>query len=98
MGEFGRTPKMNAEGGRDHWGHVFSLALGCGAMRMGQVIGKSCPRGESVVDRKVTPADVAATIYRHLGINAHGLTVHDGLGRPMMLLDEGEPISELFAS
>lgn len=96
MGEFGRTPKMNAEGGRDHWGNVFSLAMGCGSMRMGQVIGKSSPRGESVADRAISPGDVASTIYHHLGIDAHNLTVHDNLGRPMMLLDGGEPIAELF--
>lgn len=97
MGEFGRTPKMNAEGGRDHWGDAFSIVMGCGGMKMGQVIGKSSPRGETVLDRPVSPTDVAATIYRHLGIDARAVTIRDQLGRPAFLLDDGEPIRELFA-
>jgi uncharacterized protein (DUF1501 family) len=95
MGEFGRTPRMNDAGGRDHWGHTFSVLFGCGSMRMGQVIGKSSPRGEYVADRPIDPQDVAATIYHHLGINARNVIFHDGLGRPIYLLDRGEPIAEL---
>jgi uncharacterized protein (DUF1501 family) len=96
MGEFGRTPRMNADGGRDHWGNVFSVVMGCGAMKMGQVIGKSTPRGETVRDRPISPADVAATIYHHLGIDARSVTVRDPLGRPTFLLDQGEAIWELL--
>jgi hypothetical protein len=95
MGEFGRTPRMNSAGGRDHWGHTFSVLFGCGGMRMGQVIGVSTPRGEYVLDRKVDPQDVAATIYHHLGIEAQTVTYPDALGRPLYLLDHGEPIREL---
>ena len=58
MGEFGRTPRMNADAGRDHWGDTFSVLMGCGAMKMGQVIGKSNARGEYVVDRPISPQDV----------------------------------------
>ncbi len=97
MGEFGRTPRMNAEGGRDHWGNVFSIVMGCGGMKMGQVIGKSNPRGESVLDRPIRPTDVAATIYHHLGIDARSVTIRDPQNRPGFLLDEGEPIRELLA-
>ena len=57
--EFGRTPKINQTAGRDHWGHTFSVLLGNARMRMGQVIGRSSPRGEYVVDRSITPQDVA---------------------------------------
>ena len=56
MGEFGRTPRMNKDAGRDHWGNTFSVLMGCGSMRMGQVIGRSSDRGEHVVDRPDQPA------------------------------------------
>ncbi|MGE3806823.1 MAG: DUF1501 domain-containing protein [Gemmataceae bacterium] len=95
MGEFGRTPRMNADAGRDHWGHAFSILMGCGSMRMGQTIGRTTPRGEYVVDRPVSPSDVAATIYRHLGIDGRNTTVGDREGRPTYLLEEGQPIREL---
>jgi hypothetical protein len=96
MGEFGRTPKMNANAGRDHWGHTFGALFGCGSMRMGQAIGRSSPRGEWVADRPVRPEDVAATIYHHLGIDARSITFADGLNRPHALLESGEPIRELI--
>src|SRR5262245_66196534 len=95
MGEFGRRPKMNANGGRDHWGHAFSVLMGCGGMRMGQMIGKSDPRGQFVIDRPISPGDVLSTIYHHLGIDARSLTFPDRLRRPAFLLEEGEPIREL---
>ena len=69
MGEFGRTPRINRYAGRDHWGRAFSVMMGCGGMNMGQIIGRSSSRGEDVVERPVGPQDVAATIYRHLGID-----------------------------
>jgi uncharacterized protein (DUF1501 family) len=95
MGEFGRTPRMNAEGGRDHWGNAFSILMSCGKMRMGQTIGRTNPRGEYVVDRPVSPSDVAATIYHHLGIDGRNSHVRDREGRPTYLLEEGQPICEL---
>ena len=95
MGEFGRTPRMNADGGRDHWGDAFSVLMGCGSMRMGQVIGRSSERGEHVAERPIDPQDVAATIYHHLGIDARSVTFDDRAGRPTYLLDRGEPIREL---
>jgi uncharacterized protein (DUF1501 family) len=96
MGEFGRTPRMNKDAGRDHWGHTFSVLIGCGSMRMGQVIGRSSARGEHVVDRPISPEDVAATVYHHLGIDARSVTFPDRAGRPSYLLEKGEPIRELL--
>lgn len=97
MGEFGRTPRMNRYAGRDHWGRTFSVLMGCGNLNMGQVIGRSSARGEHVVERPVTPQDVAATVYRHLGIDPHRVVIRDRLDRPMPLLDTGEPVAELFS-
>jgi uncharacterized protein (DUF1501 family) len=95
MGEFGRTPRMNRNAGRDHWGDTFSVLMGCGGMQMGQVIGRSDRRGERVVERPLDPQDVAATVYHHLGIDARAVEFYDRLKRPMPLLDRGEPIREL---
>jgi hypothetical protein len=98
MGEFGRTPRMNPEGGRDHWGNVFSVLMGCGSMNMGQAVGRSNPRGEYPVDRPISPQDVAATIFHHLGIDARKVTFADAQGRPVPLIETGEPIRELIRS
>jgi hypothetical protein len=95
MGEFGRTPRMNADGGRDHWGDTFSVLMAGGGLRMGQVVGSSSARGEYVVERPLDPQDVAATIYRHLGIAAQTIAFPDRTGRPMHLVEKGEPIREL---
>src|SRR6185437_13751171 len=97
MGEFGRTPRMNAEGGRDHWGNTFSVLMGCGSMNMGQTIGKSNPRGEYVADRPISPQDVAATVFHHLGIDARKVLFDDTQGRPTPLVETGAPIRELMA-
>jgi len=96
MGEFGRTPRMNANAGRDHWGNTFSVLFGNARMRMGQAIGRSSPRGEYVVDRPVTPQDVAATVYHHLGIDWRDAVFTDGLNRPIQVIERGEPIRELL--
>jgi uncharacterized protein (DUF1501 family) len=96
MGEFGRTPRMNPEGGRDHWGNVFSVLMGCGSMKMGQAIGRSTAKGEYVADRPVTPEDVTATVFHHLGIDARKVHFTDGLDRPSALVATGAPVRELF--
>jgi hypothetical protein len=96
MGEFGRTPRMNAEGGRDHWGDTFSVLVGCGGMKMGQVIGKSNARGEYPVDRPVKPQDVTATVFHHLGIDATEVSFSDSQGRGVRLVENGQPIRELL--
>jgi hypothetical protein len=96
MGEFGRTPRMNASAGRDHWGHTFSVLFGGGGFRMGQVIGRSGPRGEEVTDRPISPQDVAATVYHHLGIDSH-MALPDQQGRGLHLVETGQPIRELLS-
>jgi hypothetical protein len=97
MGEFGRTPKINSAGGRDHWPNVFSVALAGGGVRGGQVIGGSDALGEYPKENPVTPSDLAATIYTLLGIDpAHELHTSDG--RPVRVAPDGaRVISELFA-
>jgi uncharacterized protein (DUF1501 family) len=96
MGEFGRTPRMNSDAGRDHWGDVFSVLMGCGSMRMGQVVGRSSKRGEHVADRSISPQDVAATVFHHLGIDSRSVAFDDRNGRPTYLIESGEPIQELL--
>jgi len=95
MGEFGRTPRMNRDAGRDHWGKTFSVLVGCASMKMGQVIGRSSARGEYVVDRPISPQDVAATVYHHLGIDGRSIAFADRTGRPTYLIENGKPIREL---
>jgi hypothetical protein len=96
MGEFGRTPRMNASAGRDHWGNTFSVLFAGGGFRMGQVIGRSGPRGEEVADRPVSPQDVAATVYHHLGIDSANVSFPDQQGRGLFLVESGKPIHELI--
>jgi hypothetical protein len=93
-GEFGRTPRVNKTGGRDHWGSLMSILLAGGGLRVGQVIGASSAKGELPVSRPVTPGDVLSTIYRHLGIDSKAQTVNNA-GRPIPILDEGLPLAEL---
>ena len=95
MGEFGRTPKLNTNGGRDHWPRVFSALLAGGGVNGGQIVGASDRTGESPQDNPITPADLAASIYHLLGINpAAQLSTNDG--RPVRLTPAGSRvISEL---
>ncbi|MCI0582285.1 MAG: DUF1501 domain-containing protein, partial [Chloroflexi bacterium] len=94
MGEFGRTPKLNTAGGRDHWPRVFSVALAGGPVPGGQVIGESDGVGESPADRPVTPSDLARTVYTILGIDPDlELTTE---GRPVKVNAHGEVIRELL--
>jgi hypothetical protein len=65
-------------------------------MKMGQVIGRSTPKGEYVADRPITPQDVSATIFHHLGIDARGTHFMDATQRPVYLVENGAPIRELF--
>ncbi len=94
MGEFGRTPKLNTSGGRDHWPRVFSVALAGGGVSGGQVIGASDAVGESPAERPITPADLTATIYRLLGIDPR-TELHTSDGRPVRLVQDGQAIEEL---
>jgi uncharacterized protein (DUF1501 family) len=97
-GEFGRTPRLAHAGGligRDHWPAAQSALVSGGGLRMGQVIGATNRRGEHPVERPLTPRDLLATIYRHLGID-HRAEFHDLSGRPIPILSDGEPIRELI--
>ena len=95
MGEFGRTPKLNTSGGRDHWPRVFSVAFAGGGIQAGQVIGASDAVAESPADRPITPADLTATIYTLLGIDPQ-TELHTDDGRPVRLVQDGKPIEELI--
>ncbi len=81
FGEFGRTPKFNSNGGRDHWGHVFSLALAGGGIRGGIVYGASDKHGAYPANGRVEPCDLIATIFDRLGFGPHP-ELHDAEGRP----------------
>src|SRR5205807_7649757 len=84
MGEFGRSPKINAGGGRDHWGHVFSVALAGGGVRGGQVHGASDRIGGHPKDGPVRPQDLTATEYHGLG-HRPDIVIRDPLGRPVQI-------------
>jgi len=99
MGEFGRTPYMGTQGstdGRDHWPQVMSMCLAGGGMRHGQIIGATDKDGGQIKNRPVTPGDLAATVYHHMGVPLHGTYVDDR-GRPQFIVQEnGEPLHELI--
>lgn len=95
MGEFGRTPKVNPNAGRDHHSRANCAVLAGGGMPRGIVIGKTDARADSPTDRPVTPSDLAATIYTALGIDpAHRYETPDG--QPIRLVDQGHALRELF--
>jgi hypothetical protein len=97
MGEFGRTPQMGTQGstdGRNHWPVVMSMALAGGGLRHGQVIGATEKDGGNIKERPVTPGDIAATIYHHMGVPLDATYLHPS-GRPIPILDHGRPIGEL---
>ncbi len=94
-GEFGRTPKVNGNAGRDHWPRVSCALLAGGGMRHGQIIGSTNRLGEYAVDRPVEVQEVITTLYHSLGIDPMSTTVMDPSGRPQYLVDIREPIREL---
>ena len=95
MGEFGRTPKLNSLGGRDHWPRAFSVALAGGGLTGGRVIGASDRTGEGPADNPVTPSDLAFAIYQILGIDPRlELTTSDG--RPILANRDGAAIDGLI--
>jgi len=93
-GEFGRTPKINARGGRDHWGHVFSAALAGGGIQGGAVYGRSDQRGGYPYEGRVEPQDLTATIFHCLGFGPH-TEIRDRVGRPFPIT-RGAPIRPLL--
>ncbi len=95
-GEFGRTPKINGnDGGRDHWSPVMSALVAGGGLKMGQAIGASSARGEYPKDKPYKVPQVLSTLYRAIGIDP-ALTFPSGSGRPMYILDERQPVTELL--
>ncbi|MEQ9410709.1 MAG: DUF1501 domain-containing protein [Fuerstiella sp.] len=110
-GEFGRTPRIShvassgggvasgAKGtvqpGRDHWPRANTMLFAGGGIRTGQVIGKTDPRGEDPIERRVSPLDFLATIYRHLGIDYENTSIINLAGRPVPILSGGQAIPEL---
>jgi hypothetical protein len=96
-GEFGRTPRINPQGGRDHWPTVSCALLAGGGMRTGQVIGSTNRLAEHAKDRPVHFQEVFATLYHNLGIDVNRATVTDLTGRPQYLVDHNaQPIRELI--
>src|SRR5436309_529890 len=102
-GEFGRTPRISSQvgsqtgvmqPGRDHWPQAMSILLSGGGIPTGQVIGSTNSKGEQPKDRPLTPNDLWASVYKHLGIDA-SVSFPDHSGRPMPILPYGEPIKEL---
>ena len=95
-GEFGRTPKVNPAGGRDHHPGVWSLLMGGGPLKGGQIIGESDEQGATPKTRPVTPSEIAATVYRGLGVDYHK-ELPGPQGRPIPITDYAtKPIDELF--
>lgn len=103
-GEFGRTPRVthaptNFSGqiglGRDHWPNAFSALIAGGGLRMGQVVGQTNSKSEYPISDPVTPQDLLATVYRHLGIDFHQ-SFSNFAGRPVPILTSGRPIGQLL--
>jgi hypothetical protein len=95
FGEFGRTPKINKDAGRDHWGESGFALLGGGGIKTGLAYGSTTEKGEYPKDKKVWPEDVLATLYSVLGIDT-SLTFADKTGRPHPILNNGKPIADLL--
>lgn len=95
-GEFGRTPKVNERGGRDHWPRAMFVLFGGGGIQGGQVIGASDEKGMGPAERSISPDDVAASFYHSLGID-HTKENYTTTGRPVMIVRHGTVLGELFA-
>ena len=95
-GEFGRTPRINTNNGRDHWPNVFSVVMAGGGLKRGIILGESDPRAEFPKERPCSPQDVLATMYHLLGIDRHKSFTNDA-NRPVEILNYGEPIHEILA-
>jgi hypothetical protein len=93
MGEFGRTPRINQNAGRDHWGRCWSVVLGGGGIKGGQVYGSTNADGTDIKDDKVSVGDLFATLFKGLGLDP-STRIRDNLGRPLPLAD-GQPIKAL---
>ncbi|MEX0676955.1 MAG: DUF1501 domain-containing protein [Pirellulales bacterium] len=93
-GEFGRTPRVNRNAGRDHWAPLSTLALSGGGLKMGQVVGQSAPKADVPKTSPIGPQDLMATAFHVLGIDPATQFVNTA-GRPVYMLENGRPIAEL---
>jgi len=96
MGEFGRTPRINPRGGRDHYPRAFSVALAGAGVRGGQVVGSTDKEGQRVADRPVKVTDLFCTFCHALGIDPEHENMSP-IGRPIKIVDGGEAVKEAFA-
>jgi hypothetical protein len=96
MSEMGRTPRINGNGGRDHWTFCYSVVLAGAGIRGGTLCGASDAQAAYVKDRPVSTSDICATIYQCLGIDPE-MPVHDRSGRPVPIAHGGQPIREILA-
>lgn len=94
-GEFGRTPRVNRNAGRDHWAPLSTLALAGGGLRMGQVIGESTSKADAPKTQPITPQDLMATVFQVLGVPQR-VQFPSPSGRPVFMNEKGSPISELL--
>src|SRR5262249_13053930 len=94
-GEFGRTPRVNGDAGRDHYPNVFSGLLAGGPIKGGRVVGDSDAKGAFPKANPKSPQDVLATLYHFLGVDPHAQYLN-GAGRPIPVLPFGKPVEELF--
>ncbi len=95
LGEFGRTPKINKDGGRDHWSNAMSVMFAGGHTPGGQVVGATDRQGYAAVERVLSPENFVSTIYRKLGIDP-GQVMYSPEGRPVHLVSDATPIAELM--
>jgi uncharacterized protein (DUF1501 family) len=96
LGDFGRTPKINANAGRDHWNFCYSIMLAGGGVRPGWVHGASDRGGAYPSDDPTSPADILATIYRLLGVD-HRMQLYDRFRRPHQIVSRGNVVPGLLA-
>jgi hypothetical protein len=96
LGEFGRTPKVNKDAGRDHWPGAMSVLMAGAGIPGGQIVGATDPKGYFAAENIYSPEDFAVSLYTKLGIDPHQV-LHTTTGRPVQLVNGGKPIKELFA-
>ena len=95
LGEFGRTPKINKDAGRDHWSFAMSVLMAGGGIPGGQIVGATDVKGYYANENVYAPEDFASSIYTKMGINPE-MVLHDSAGRPLQLVNNGKLIKELF--
>jgi hypothetical protein len=96
LGEFGRTPKVNKDAGRDHWPHAMSVLMAGAGVPRGQIVGATDAKGYHASENVYRPEDFAASVYAKMGID-HAQVLHTNTGRPVQLVNNGRLIKELFA-